>query len=317
MRQKTADLMLLIQAGLLGFAPILALILMKSENYRLYRKLEGFLMVSKISWSDRRWIFALLITITAAIGIAIYYNSGKLKRGALLCLSAFALIKCMCIIPIVLDQVVFSEMWKFIDQKEKTHIILTLLFYALMITISLLALLFFAKKDRAAIKSYMEGSAIKEIPANSENILEGDDLAVTDTMLSATKEKRFVHYLVDSIIIILVMSPVFDFLFTFIKGNIYDRNYDRLDIFLSTYLATVFYYAFFELLFHSTPGKYLTQCRVISENGDKPNIGQVIGRSFCRLIPFEHFSFLGNRGWHDSITRTDVAEFDHKHYQEV
>ena len=43
------------------------------------------------------------------------------------------------------------------------------------------------------------------------------------------------------------------------------------------------------------------------ENGTKPRFGQVIGRTLCRFVPFEAFSFFGERGWHDKIPKTRVV----------
>lgn len=37
-----------------------------------------------------------------------------------------------------------------------------------------------------------------------------------------------------------------------------------------------------------------------------PKFGQILIRTFSRRIPFESFSFFGDKGWHDSISGTDV-----------
>jgi uncharacterized RDD family membrane protein YckC len=54
-------------------------------------------------------------------------------------------------------------------------------------------------------------------------------------------------------------------------------------------------------------GKLLSGTVVVNEAGGKPTIGQVFARTLCRFIPFEAFSFLGKRGWHDSIPKTHVV----------
>jgi uncharacterized RDD family membrane protein YckC len=69
------------------------------------------------------------------------------------------------------------------------------------------------------------------------------------------------------------------------------------------------YYAFFEGIWARTPGKWLFGTVVVSEAGHKPTIGQVLGRTACRFIPFEAFSFFGTSGWHDSIPKTRVVRF--------
>jgi uncharacterized RDD family membrane protein YckC len=67
------------------------------------------------------------------------------------------------------------------------------------------------------------------------------------------------------------------------------------------------YYIVFEGMWARTPGKLVFGTVVVNESGGKPTLKQVIGRTFCRLIPFEAFSFLGERGWHDSIPNTHVV----------
>ncbi len=56
----------------------------------------------------------------------------------------------------------------------------------------------------------------------------------------------------------------------------------------------------------------LVGTKVVNANGGKASIGQVAGRSLCRFIPFEAFSFFGNKGfpigWHDSIPKTRVIK---------
>lgn len=76
-----------------------------------------------------------------------------------------------------------------------------------------------------------------------------------------------------------------------------------LPIFLS-------YYIIFEGVTGRTLGKLVTGTKVVNELGNKASFYQIVGRTFSRLIPFEAFSFLGERGrgWHDSIPRTYVTK---------
>jgi uncharacterized RDD family membrane protein YckC len=69
------------------------------------------------------------------------------------------------------------------------------------------------------------------------------------------------------------------------------------------------YYIPQEALFGRTLGKLVTGTMVVNEEGGKPSLGQVVGRTFSRFIPFEAFSFFVSsaRGWHDSIPRTYVV----------
>ena len=68
------------------------------------------------------------------------------------------------------------------------------------------------------------------------------------------------------------------------------------------------YFFAMESLTSRTIGKYLTGTKVVAANGGKPTLGQIAGRSLCRLIPLEPLSFLGKdtRGWHDVWSHTYV-----------
>ncbi len=70
------------------------------------------------------------------------------------------------------------------------------------------------------------------------------------------------------------------------------------------------YYSVCEATTSRTLGKLITGTKVVNQDGGTPTLGQIVGRSFCRLIPFEAFSFLGTspRGWHDSIPKTFVVK---------
>lgn len=70
------------------------------------------------------------------------------------------------------------------------------------------------------------------------------------------------------------------------------------------------YYFLLEATTSQTLGKMITGTKVVDQYGGKPTMGQIAGRCFCRLIPFEAFSFFGSppRGWHDSIPKTYVVK---------
>jgi len=70
-----------------------------------------------------------------------------------------------------------------------------------------------------------------------------------------------------------------------------------------------FYWIATEYFFDKSPAKFLTRTKVVMKDGTKPSFLTIIGRTLCRFIPFEPFSFLGGKaiGWHDSITNTRVV----------
>ena len=84
---------------------------------------------------------------------------------------------------------------------------------------------------------------------------------------------------------------------------------DNLHVFFTTY------YIIMEYVFKGkTFGKLLTKTRAVTEYGERMDLGTIMVRSLCRLIPFEAFSFLGEegtKGWHDTISKTKVIYDDH------
>jgi hypothetical protein len=43
-------------------------------------------------------------------------------------------------------------------------------------------------------------------------------------------------------------------------------------------------------------------------SGEPLTFGKVLGRTFARIVPFEMFSALGDRPWHDGWTDTRVIK---------
>ncbi len=87
----------------------------------------------------------------------------------------------------------------------------------------------------------------------------------------------------------------------------------QLVSFFAGLLITIAYFVIMEGAFHRTIGKLITKTKVVSADGSPPSFGQIVGRAFCRFIPFEAISFLvaeNGVGWHDSITGTRVVKVD-------
>jgi hypothetical protein len=45
----------------------------------------------------------------------------------------------------------------------------------------------------------------------------------------------------------------------------------------------------------------------VTLDGSKPGLRTILLRTLCRFIPFEPFSFFGERGWHDGLSDTLVV----------
>jgi hypothetical protein len=67
------------------------------------------------------------------------------------------------------------------------------------------------------------------------------------------------------------------------------------------------YYAFFEILYSRTPGKFLTNSYVQTVNNTRPSVPTILLRTTLRFIPFEFLSFLFSANWHDRWSKTRVT----------
>lgn len=147
--------------------------------------------------------------------------------------------------------------------------------------------------------------------------MENGQFRVTNDML-ASQGQRLANYFID----LLVQSGL-TFGFGFVLAAFamfagYDRlmdwlaNIDKITEYLLGVVMLIIYYSFFEILFARSIAKYITKTVVVMVDGSKPSAGTIVKRTFCRIIPFNHLSFLGNsgRGWHDSISDTYVVKKD-------
>jgi uncharacterized RDD family membrane protein YckC len=151
---------------------------------------------------------------------------------------------------------------------------------------------------------------------NENDILDIDFDDNTLKYNEAKLGKRFLTFFIDAIIIGVVNNIVTSLLI----GNGLEYRYDITtgDILMYTSLSlvisillNVYYYVLTEHnLDGRSIGKMATKTRVLSENGAKASFKEIHIRSWCRLIPFEPFSFLGSKpkGWHDTISKTIVVD---------
>ncbi len=132
------------------------------------------------------------------------------------------------------------------------------------------------------------------------------DPEVEDELVQAGKGRRFGTFVVDYlgfIVLGVLIGAVIGILFGK-RGVTVIRSAPRFLVGFSVYIA---YYMFFEGIWGRTPGKFVFGTVAVSESGGKLSMSQVLKRTLCRFIPFEPFSFLGDRGWHDTISKTYVV----------
>lgn len=149
---------------------------------------------------------------------------------------------------------------------------------------------------------------------NEEEIYMGNGETYTLTAKKASKGQRFLHYLIDPIVIILIFSRYIYILSDRFQTTVNLEN-EESKLMLVFLIISILYYLFFEGIFKTTPGKYLTQTIVVSLGKERVSFGQILGRTFARKIPLEPFSFFGRLGWHDMFPKTTVVQKQtHKSY---
>jgi uncharacterized RDD family membrane protein YckC len=120
--------------------------------------------------------------------------------------------------------------------------------------------------------------------------------------------RRLGTHLIDTVcfyILVFFVSIVVTSLF----GESWLQALEGRGSYLLGWAVMLVYYIGFESAFARTPGKFVLGTVVVDENGSRPTLGQCVGRSFARLIPFEPLSCTGSqsRGWHDSLAKTFVV----------
>jgi uncharacterized RDD family membrane protein YckC len=122
---------------------------------------------------------------------------------------------------------------------------------------------------------------------------------------------RFAHYLIDLVFLTIIRYGInFGIGFAIGSGMVGGRTDDlslQIGVSLFGMFLNLIYYTLFEAMYASTPGKLLLGRVVIDEYGQRPETGTVMLRSLSRLVPFEAFSCMAERGWHDRWTKTFVV----------
>jgi uncharacterized RDD family membrane protein YckC len=141
-----------------------------------------------------------------------------------------------------------------------------------------------------------------------------NSIYILDDNLLASSGARFLNYIIDVISFVVLFFLIIMFLGVLIGlfeltglgawlDNLGDLGWNIIGI-----IILMSYYLLTEGLLGRSLGKLITGTVVVDENGEKPDFGTILKRSLCRLIPFDAFSFLGSRGWHDSMSDTYVVD---------
>lgn len=127
-----------------------------------------------------------------------------------------------------------------------------------------------------------------------------------EPMELASNGKRFINFIVDLVIfrfaVILIVIPfaASDFVQALARNSLLNSVFGIVLYFL--------YYFFFETLFQRTPAKFLTGTSVVMLDGSKPEAAAIIKRSLSRVVPFEPFSGIKGKWWHDKWSKTRIVK---------
>jgi uncharacterized RDD family membrane protein YckC len=129
-------------------------------------------------------------------------------------------------------------------------------------------------------------------------------------------EKRAINFIIDIFVIQflnLFLSAVIGMLYYKISNLSGEVTYNLNNNYY-LFLVFVLYYLVAEYFFSRTIGKLITKTIVVSNDGAKLKIKQILLRSVTRLFFIEVVSYFKKEpvGWHDSISSTKVVNNSEK-----
>jgi len=129
----------------------------------------------------------------------------------------------------------------------------------------------------------------------------------------STEEKEFEAKKVNSVtrFFNLIIDTIVWFIIVAILTNALDAKDPMQMVFgyLIFFASYIGYYTLMETKYQKTIGKFVTKTKVVNKNGTKPQGGDILRRTFCRIIPFDRISFLFTpNGFHDRLSDTTVIK---------
>lgn len=164
----------------------------------------------------------------------------------------------------------------------------------------------------------MERFTTKEVKnALGQRVREKVPIKVRRKVKTVQGGRRFLHYLVDSF---LVGGIYFLLTLLGVEANrntsVYYIEVNEIQLYIGyvqMFISFGFYFGF-EAWLGRTPGKFLTRSHVINEYAEKPKTTDILVRTALRWVPFEAFSCLGERGWHDKWSKTWLVNEEELNY---
>jgi uncharacterized RDD family membrane protein YckC len=151
--------------------------------------------------------------------------------------------------------------------------------------------------------------------SNEFNPYQASDTSVApvvehDNLTDASKGRRFGTFFIDYIgyfVFSILFGGIIGLIIGLTGGESGMSTFSKIPEFLLGLITYFGYYMLFEGIWGRTPGKWICGTKVVMEDGSAPSPGTIFKRTACRFIPFEAFSFFGEKGWHDSISDTRVV----------
>jgi len=118
---------------------------------------------------------------------------------------------------------------------------------------------------------------------------------------------RFINLVIDTICIyILEVTLMYFYGYFSVIANL---NGSIFLIFIILVIGYVSYYVFMETKYQKTIGKFITKTKVVTKDGLKPSLNEIIIRTLLRLIPIDYISFLlSPNGFHDRLSDTTLIK---------
>lgn len=126
--------------------------------------------------------------------------------------------------------------------------------------------------------------------------------------LLASKQKRFLNFIIDGIIKLLIVRLATTFLATSEISNMI-ISFSMIERYLFWSIVSFVYYGTTETFLFRSPAKYFTKTIVVMKDGSKPDTLTILTRTILRILPLEPLSFLRGRklGLHDENSTTFVV----------
>lgn len=142
-----------------------------------------------------------------------------------------------------------------------------------------------------------------ETNQHDSGLVEIIDAAESQTLVPASLGTRVGNYFLD-----LIFTYALLFLIGVMLAAAGINYLETMNEYVLGFLVTCLYYIVFESTSGKTPAKWITRTRVVTIDGSRPSFINIVGRTLCRFIPFDGFSYLftDGIGWHDTISHTRV-----------